>query len=103
MSSNRLRSRIRGWFPQEPFSVCSAESGKGKSTTTAYVVGYGVGLGIGESFIVIVDLAGWTVIESILSPPFDTLSGMVVSGLGTMLALAIGARLSRRLKERWIH
>jgi hypothetical protein len=101
-SKNRLQSLFRGWFPQDPFRVRSAESGKGKSTTTAYAVGYGVGLGIGESFIVIVDLAGWTAIESSLSPPFDILSGMFVSFLGTMLALAIGAKLSRKLKERWI-
>jgi len=66
-------------------------------------VGYGVGLCICEVFIVIVDLGGWGAFESILSPPFSVLAGMLVSFLGTMIALAIGAKLSRKLKERWIH
>lgn len=99
----KLESRTKGWFPKDPFSVRSVEDGKGKSTMKAYAVGYGVGLGIGDSVIVIVDLAGWGAFESILSPPFDLLSGMLVSLLGTMIALAIGAKLSRKLKERWIH
>ncbi len=102
-SKNRLQSLFRGWFPQEPFSLRSSESGKGKSAAPGYIVGYGVGLGIGEMFIVIADLAGWGAFESSLSAPFSLLSGMPVSFLGTMLALAIGAKLSRKLKERWIH
>jgi hypothetical protein len=102
MNSNRLRNRVRGWLPREPFNVSSSESGKGKSTTTAYVVGYGVGLCICEIFIIIVDMAGWGAFESSLSSPFSLLAGMLVSFIGTMLALAIGAKLSRKLKERWI-
>lgn len=101
---NRKRSMlnfIHGWLPQEPFRLYSAENGKGKSIA-AYIVGYGVGLGICESFIVIVHLSGWTAIESSLIPPFSILSGMLVTFLGTMLALAIGAKLSRKLKERWM-
>jgi hypothetical protein len=101
-SKNRLQNRLRGWFPQEPYSIHSIEGGKGKSSTTAYVVGYGVGLLICEVFVAIVDFAGWGTFESILSPPFSFLAGALVSLLGTMLALAIGAKLSRKLKEKWI-
>ncbi len=99
-SKNRLQKLFRGWLPKEPSSLHSRVS---KSTAHAYITGYGVGLGIGEMFIVIADLAGWGAFESILSPPFSLLAGMFVSFLGTMLALAIGAKLSRKLKERWIH
>lgn len=95
-----LQNRIRGWLPQEPFSLRSAESDKGKSAATAYVVGYGVGIGIGESFIALADMAGWGGFEESLNPPFSLLAGMPVSLLGTMFALAIGAILSRKLKER---
>jgi hypothetical protein len=102
-SKNRLQNLFRGWFPQEPFSVRSVESGKGKSATNAYVVGYGVGLGIGESFIVIVDTFGWGAFEDSLNAPFSLLASMLVSLTGTMLALAIGIKLSKKLKQRWIN
>lgn len=103
MELAEIRNRIRGWFPQEPFATQSNEGGKGKSSITVYAVGYGVGLGIGESFIVLVDTFGWGAFESSLPSPFSLLASMLVSLTGTMLALAIGIKLSGKLKQRWIH
>jgi hypothetical protein len=102
MELAKVRNRIRGWFPKEPFATHSKESGKRKSSITAYVVGYGVALGISEGLLILVETAGWGAFESSLSSPFNYLAGMLVSLSATMLALAIGAKLSRKLKERWI-
>lgn len=102
MDSDRLRNRLRGWLPQEPYRIQSKQSTNPKSSTRAYIVGYSVGLGIGESFIVLVDTFGWGAFESSLNSPFSLLASMLVSFIGTMLALAIGIKLSRKLKQRWI-
>jgi hypothetical protein len=102
MSPHDLLNRLRGWFPQEPYRLQSKQSTNPKSSTKAYIVGYSVGLGIGESFIVLVDTFGWGAFESSLTRPYSLLASMLVSFIGTMLALAIGIKLSKKLKQRWI-
>jgi hypothetical protein len=102
MELAKVRNRIRGWLPHEPSSLRSVEQSNAKSDIAAYAAGYGVGLCIYEVFIVSVNMAGWGAFESSLSEPFDILSSILICFIGTMLALAIGAILSRKLKERWI-
>jgi hypothetical protein len=60
-----------------------------------------MGLCVYEIFVVIVNMAGWGAFESSLSEPFDVLSSILICFIGTMLALAIGAKLSIKLKEKW--
>jgi hypothetical protein len=96
-----LANRIRGWLPKEPYLAKSKESGNGKSGTAAYIVGYGVGIGACESFLLLSYALGWGTIESSLSADWGVLSGILVVLPGTLLGLAVGAKLSKKLKERW--
>ncbi len=101
-SKNRLQNRLRGWLPSEPRILQARESIKGKSSTSAYIVGYGVGIGVCEIFLLLIYALGWGTIESSLSPPLSILSEILIVFPGTLLGLAIGAKLSKKLKERWV-
>ena len=97
-----MHKPIRGWLPREHYIVYSREDVSRKSSTSAYIVGYGVSIGICELFILLIYTLGWGTIESNLSPALSILSGMLVVFPGTLLGLVIGAKLSKKLKERWV-
>ncbi len=92
----------KGWLPKEPYTIHSRESGNRKSGTPAYIVGYGVGIGSCEIFILLIYALGWGTIESNLSPALSILSEMLIVMSATILGWAIGAKLSEKLKERWV-
>ena len=94
--------KLKGWFPHEPYPIQSKQSTNPKSSAKAYVVGYGVGMGIGELYVILVDELGWGAIESALSPASRFLLGLFVLFPGVLLSMAIGAKLSKKLKEKWI-
>jgi hypothetical protein len=97
----RSKTIFRGWLPNESYMRHSRQSGNGKSGTAAYIVGYGVGIGACESFLLLIYALGWGTIEGNLSPDLGILSGILIVLPGTLLGLAIGAKLSKKLKERW--
>ncbi len=94
---------FKGWLPKDPYALHSRESGNHKSSATAYIVGYGVGIGIGELYILLINILGWGAIESSLSHVWGILPAMLVVFPGTLLGLAIGTKLSKKLKERWVN
>jgi hypothetical protein len=100
---SRLENQFKGWSPQEPYLIQSKQSTNPKSSIRAYIAGYGVGIGIGELYILLVNELGWGAIRSTLSPALSLLLGLFVLFPGVLLGMAIGAKLSRKLKERWIH
>jgi hypothetical protein len=97
----RSQKFFSGWFPKEPYLAHSRDNSRGKSDTAAYIVGYGVGIGIGEIYIYSINVFGWGAIESSLSPTWGILPAMLFVFPGTLLGLAVGAKLSKKLKERW--
>lgn len=98
-SKNRLLDYLKGWFPKEPYSMHSRESVNRQSSIPAYAVSYGVGIGVCEAFTIMVYALGWGAIESSLSPDLSILLGILIVMPGTMLGLAIGAILSKKLKK----
>jgi hypothetical protein len=101
-SKKEAKKPIQGWLPKESYTVHSRESGNRKSSAPAYIVGYGVGIGICETLIILIDTLGWGTFESSLSPPLSLLSGMGVGIPATLLGVTAGAKLSKKLKERWV-
>lgn len=93
---------FRGWLPNEPYTLHAKERATYKSSLSAYAIGYSVGVGACELFIVSSYALGWGTIEGSLSQPLSFLSEMLIVLPGTFLGLAIGAKLSRKLKEKWI-
>ncbi|MGD6852708.1 MAG: hypothetical protein ACQCN6_11680 [Candidatus Bathyarchaeia archaeon] len=97
-----LENRLRGWIPKDPYELHSIESGNHKSSATAYIVGYGVGIGTGELYILLINMLGWGAIESSLSHTWGILPALLVVFPGTLIGLAIGAKLTKKLKQRWV-
>lgn len=70
MSSDRLRSRIRGWFPKEPTHQnaleTNAETAHGSSKKVAFAVYYVINLSIVFPVLLLADYQGLSLVYKVL-------------------------------------